>query len=417
MMLFLKLIKESLLFALNAIVVNKLRTILSLLGITIGIFSIISVFTIFDSMENYVRKNIESLGDNVIFIRKWPQFEFNPNYPWWEYWKRPTVSIDELKEIEKRSKGMDYGVFVASTSKSVDYLGNTIESATILGVSQDYDKVLSIELLDGRYFTPIESNSGRNVAILGYEIAENLFENIDPIGKKIKIFGRKLKVIGVLAKEGDDNLGGSFDDQVILPVNFIRNIIDIKNERYGGTIIIKGKPNVSNDELKDELIGNMRSIRKLKPSADDNFSIEEITLLAKAFDSIFSMFSIVGWIIGMFSLLVGGFGIANIMFVSVRERTGIIGIQKALGAKRYFILFQFLFEAVFLCLIGGLLGLLIVYIGTIIGTNAMGMELILTRGNVLLTLLITSLIGLLSGIIPAFFAARMHPVEAIRTTA
>lgn len=416
MMLFLKLIKESLLFALNAIVVNKLRTLLSLLGITIGIFSIISVFTIFDSMENYVRKNIESLGDNVIFIRKWPQFEFNPNYPWWEYWKRPTVSIDELKEIEKRSKGIDYGVFVVSTSKPVDFLSNNIESATILGVSQDYDKVLSIELLDGRYFTPIESNSGRNVAVIGYEIANNLFENIDPIGKKIKIFGRKLQVIGILAKEGEDNLGSSFDDQVILPVNFIRNIIDIKNERFGGTIIVKGKPNISNEELKDELIGNMRSIRKLKPSADDNFSIEEITLLAKAFESIFGMFSIVGWFIGAFSLLVGGFGIANIMFVSVRERTNIIGIQKALGAKRYFILFQFLFEAIFLCLIGGLVGLVLVYVGTIIGSNAMDMKLILTRGNILLTLLVTSLIGLISGIIPAFFAAKMDPVVAIRTT-
>ena len=351
-----------------------------------------------------------------MFIRKWPQFEFNPNYPWWDYWKRPTVTINELKKIEKRSKGMDYGVFVVATSKSVDFLSNNIESATILGVSQDYDKVLSIELLDGRYFTPIESNGGRNVALIGYEIANKLFENINPIGRKIKVFGRKLQVIGVLAKEGEDNLGSSFDDQVILPVNFIRNIIDIKSERYDGAIIIKGKTMVSNEELKDELTGIMRSIRKLKPSADDNFSIEEITLLAKAFESIFGVFALVGWIIGGFSLLVGGFGIANIMFVSVRERTNIIGIQKALGAKRFFILFQFLFEAIFLSIIGGLVGLLIVFIGTKIGSNAMEMELILTQGNILLTLIVTSMIGLVSGIIPAFVAAKMDPVEAIRTT-
>ncbi len=416
-MLFLKLLRESFLFALHEIAANKLRTILSLLGITIGIFAIISVFTIFDSMENYVRKNIESLGENVIFIHKWPQFEFNPDYPWWDYWKRPTVKIDELKKLEKRSNGMDYGVYVVSTSKTVESKTNNIENTTIIGVSQDYDKVLSIELFDGRYFTPIESNGGKNVAVIGYEIAENLFDNTDPIGKKIKIFGRKLKVIGILAKEGDDNLGSSSDDQVIIPVNFIRNIIDINKERYDGTIIIKGKPLVSNDELKDELIGIMRSIRKLKPSADDNFSVEEITLLAKAFESIFKVFALAGWLIGGFSLIVGGFGIANIMFVSVRERTNIIGIQKSLGAKRYFILLQFLFESIFLCLIGGFVGLVLVFFGTLIGSYLMDMKLILTEGNIILSITVSSLIGLISGIIPAFFAAKLNPVDAIRTTA
>jgi len=416
-MLFLKLLRESFLFALHEIAANKLRTILSLLGITIGIFAIISVFTIFDSMENYVRKNIESLGENVIFIKKWPQFEFNPDYPWWDYWKRPTVKIDELKKLEKRSNGMDYGVYVVSTSKTVESKSNNIENTTIVGVSQDYDKVLSIELLDGRYFTSIESNGGKNVAVIGYEIAENLFDKTDPIGKKIKIFGRKLKVIGILAKEGEDNLGSSFDDQVIIPVNFIRNIIDINKERYNGTIIIKGKPLVFNDELKDELTGIMRSIRKLKPSADDNFSVEEITLLAKAFESIFKMFALAGWLIGGFSLIVGGFGIANIMFVSVRERTNIIGIQKSLGAKRYFILLQFLFESIFLCLIGGFVGLVLVFFGTLIGSYLMDIKLILTEGNIILSITVSSLIGLISGIVPAFFAAKLNPVDAIRTTA
>ena len=416
-MLFLKLLRESFLFALHEIAANKLRTILSLLGITIGIFAIISVFTIFDSMENYVRKNIESLGENVIFIKKWPQFEFNPDYPWWDYWKRPTVKIDELKKLEKRSNGMDYGVYVVSTSKTVESKSNNIENTTIVGVSQDYDKVLSIELLDGRYFTPIESNGGKNVAVIGYEIAENIFDKTDPIGKKIKIFGRKLKVIGILAKEGEDNLGSSFDDQVIIPVNFIRNIIDINKERYNGTIIIKGKPLVFNDELKDELTGIMRSIRKLKPSADDNFSVEEITLLAKAFESIFKMFALAGWLIGGFSLIVGGFGIANIMFVSVRERTNIIGIQKSLGAKRYFILLQFLFESIFLCLIGGFVGLVLVFFGTLIGSYLMDIKLILTEGNIILSITVSSLIGLISGIVPAFFAAKLNPVDAIRTTA
>lgn len=411
---FFKLVVESLNMAVHAIVANKLRTILSLLGITIGIFAIISVMTIFDSMESYVRKNIESLGDNVLFIRKWPQFDFNSNYPWWEYYKRPTISIEDLQEIERRSTGMAYGVFVVATNKNVEFLEKSIKNATIVGVSHDYNQVLSIELLSGRYFTQIESDAGRGVAIIGYEIAKNLFENSDPIGKKIKVFGRKLQVLGVLGKEGQDNLGSSFDDQVILPVNYIRSIIDITNDSYQGNIVIKGKPLVSNDELKDEITGIMRSIRKLKPSAKDNFTVEEISLLSKTMENIFGVFAAVGWIIGGFSLIVGCFGIANIMFVSVRERTPIIGIQKSLGAKRYFILLQFLIEAIFLCIIGGAVGLVLVYFGTIIGTFVTDFDLILTYGNILMAILVSTGIGLLAGFIPAWIASRLDPVVAIR---
>lgn len=416
-LLLIRLLRESFLFALNAIVVNKLRTILSLLGITIGIFAIISVFTIFDSMENYVRKNIESIGDNVLFIRKWPQFEFRSDYPWWEYWKRPVPTIAEMEEIQKRSIGMSCAVFTVGTSDQVEYNDKSVENASFTGVSQDFNQVLSFQLSSGRYFTPIESQSGRNVAVIGYEIAQSLFGSNDPIGRQIKVRGRKLEVIGVFAKEGEDNLGSNYDNQVMTPVNFIRNIIDIENDDVGPTIIVKAKPLVANDELKDELTGIMRSVRKLKPSVKDNFTIEEITLLAKSFESIFSMFALAGWVIGGFALLVGGFGIANIMFVSVRERTKIIGIQKSLGAKKYFILFQFLFEAIFLCLIGGLVGLLLVFLGALLGSQVMDMKLMLSAGNIRLAMIVSTCIGLISGFIPAWIASRLNPVEAIRTNA
>ncbi|MBE9492054.1 MAG: ABC transporter permease [Bacteroidetes bacterium] len=274
---------------------------------------------------------------------------------------------------------------------------------------------MPLDLETGRYFTPIESQSGRPVAIIGCEIADNLFENKDPIGKKIKVFGRNLSVIGIMKKEGEDMFGNTSDDQIIIPINFARNVLDLRN--IGSTIIVRAKPFVSNDELRDDLTGVLRSVRKLKPSADDNFAINETDIISRGFDELFGVISIVGWIIGGFSLLVGGFGIANIMFVSVRERINIIGIQKSLGAKNYFILLQFLFESIFLALFGGILGLIIVFIISLIVTYGFDMELILTSGNILLGIIVSGIIGLFSGIVPAYSASKLNPVEAMRTNA
>ncbi len=412
-MLFLKLLVESFWFAINAIVVNKVRTVLSLSGITIGIFSIISVFTVFDSMEIAIRSSLSTLGNNVLFVTKWPMIG-DANMPWWKYWNRPEPSISELREVQRRTQAAEAAAIDFALSRTVKFQGNYVENATVHAVSQDYDKVISFEIADGRYFSPIESASGKPVAVIGQEIAENLFENIDPIGKDIKVMGSKVEVIGVIAKEGSDNFGSSHDTQILLPINFARNYVN--TNEIGMTIMIKTRPNVSTDELKDELIGVMRSIRKLKPSAEDNFEIGEISQLTAFLDKIFGVISIVGWIIGGFALLVGGFGIANIMFVSVKERTSQIGIQKSLGAKNYFILLQFIFEAVFLSLFGGILGLILVYVGTLIAAKPIGMDLFLTGGNILIALLVSGGIGLIFGFIPAWSAARLDPVKAMRST-
>jgi putative ABC transport system permease protein len=252
------------------------------------------------------------------------------------------------------------------------------------------------------------------VAIIGAEIASNLFNNVDPVGQKFKLMGRNVEVIGVIKKEGEDMFGNSNDKAVIIPINYFKTLIEMRE--MDATIMVKAKPLVSNEELKDELTGIMRSIRKLKPSAEDNFSINETDIITKGFDSLFQTIALVGWIIGGFSLLVGGFGIANIMFVSVKERTSIIGIQKALGAKNYFILLQFLFEAIFLSLVGGILGLLIVFILVLIISNTTSFHLVLTAANVFLGIGVSGAIGLFSGIIPAFSASRLDPVEAMRTS-
>jgi len=413
MFIILRLIRESYLFAFQAIVVNKVRTILSLLGITIGIFCIISVFTIFDSMEIAIRTNIESLGSNVLFIQKWP-WAMGGDYPWWKYYQRPEADLDDMQEIQRRSNLTEAAAFMASVNKTVKFENNYVENIEITGVSQDFDKVWNFEIAEGRYFSLFDFSGGNNVAIIGDEIATNLFGDLDPVGHKVKIMGRNMEVIGVMKKEGEDMFGNSNDKAVYLPINYFKSLVDIRE--LGTTILVKAKPYVSNDELKDELTGIMRSVRKLKPAAEDNFAINETDIISKGFDSLFSTIAIVGWIIGGFSLLVGGFGIANIMFVSVKERTSIIGIQKALGAKNYFILFQFLFEAIFLSMIGGVIGLLIVWALAMIVSGTTSFHLVLTFGNIMLGVLVSAAIGLISGIVPAYSASRLDPVEAMRTS-
>jgi len=412
MLLIFRLIRESLIFAFQPIIVNKIRTLLSLLGITIGIFCIISVFTIFDSMELAIRENIDSLGSNVLFVQKRP-WAMGGDYPWWKYYQRPEASLDDMREIQKRSTLSEVSSFMIGVSKTVKYQNNYMEGVQIQGVSHDFNQVLPFEISDGRYFSPIESMTGKNVAVIGNNIADNLFPGMDPVGRRITVMGRKVDVIGMITKEGEDMFGNSNDNTVILPINYFKSLVDIRD--MDASIIVKARPMVSNDELRDELTGIMRSVRKLKPSAEDNFAINETSIIIEGFNKLFHTIAIVGWIIGGFSLLVGGFGIANIMFVSVRERTGIIGIQKALGAKNYFILFQFLFEAIFLSVIGGIVGLLIVFILTVIVASSFDFHLILTAGNIWLGIGVSAAIGLISGIIPAYSASRLDPVDAMRS--
>jgi len=410
-MLILKLLKESFIFAINSVIVNKVRTILSLLGITIGIFSIISVLTVFDSLENSIKESFEELGDDVVFVTKWPVVG-NPNMPWWKYWNRPQPSEREMKEIQKRSGAAEYSAAFFNFNRNIKFRNNTIENSGVLAVTQDYDKVIFFEIHEGRYFTPVESNAGRNVAILGAEIAETLFESLDPLGKEIKVGGRKCVVIGVLKKEGSA-MGNSNDQLVMIPLPFGKTLSNSRNLNM--TIAVKAAPNVSNDVLKDEITGILRAVRSQKAGEENSFDVSEISVVTNYIDQIFRIIGIVGWIIGGFSLLVGGFGIANIMFVSVKERTNQIGIQKALGAKNYFILTQFLFESVFLSLFGGILGLLLVYSGILIARQNIEFSIYLTSANVVIGLVVSVVIGLVAGFIPAWNASRLDPVVAMRS--
>lgn len=398
----------------NALVANKLRTILSLLGITIGIMAIILVFTFVDSMEKNIRDNIQSLGDNTVYVQKWPWATGN-NYQWWKYWQRPQPDLKDYKELLRRSDAAEAIAFMASKGKTVEHASTIMENVSFVAVTHDYNRIKSFDLAAGRYFTLLESNAGKNVCVIGMAVAQGLFGKENPVGQQIKVFKRKLTVIGVFGVEGESIFGNSVDNQVLAPIHFARQVMRINKRSSNPTIMVKGKNGVTTDELKDELQGVMRSIRRLKPTAPDNFSLNEISILSNSLDSLFSIIGIAGTIIGGFSILVGGFGIANIMFVSVKERTHLIGIEKSLGAKNWFIMIEFLSEAVFLSLLGGITGLLIVVGLTALASYAADVELYLTVENILWGVGISVIIGLIAGIIPAYLASKLSPVEAIRS--
>ncbi len=411
--MFLRLFKEGFLFAINSVIANKLRTFLSLFGITIGIFCIISVFTVLDWMEKSIRENINSMGSNVIYVQKIP-WSLDRNLAWWDIIRWPSISLNDYQAVLNRSAKAEAVSLVAAQAEKIKYRNNVANDVVLGAVTDNLEKVVAFEIENGRYFSPYEYLSGSNVAVLGAEIAERLFESNDPVGKEVTIAGHKAKIIGVLKKEGQGGISLSNVDQLtLIPLNFGRSFINLRNRFIETQMILKAKSGVSVQELSDEITMILRAARRLKPVETTNFSVNTPTMLSQGFEAVFNGINIAGWIIGAFAILVGGFGIANIMFVSVRERTNIIGIQKALGAKRFFILQQFLTESVILSITGGLLGLLLIFIGTLIVNYLYELNMYLTFGNVILAIFISGVIGIVAGYAPANAAARMNPVDAI----
>ncbi|MEM6642382.1 MAG: ABC transporter permease [Bacteroidota bacterium] len=398
---------------------NVLRTILSLLGVTVGIFSIISVFTLVDSLEKSVNDSLKFLDANNLDIRRFP-YDFDPNLPWWIYFKRPYTNYEEyefLRENLQNAEGIT--IFAIVENQTPKYKSSSYAGTILIGISHTHKEVYDIEddIIAGRYFTLSESSTAKNVAIIGHKVKQTLFPRENPLGKEIKIKGLKYVVIGTLEEEGDGILGGSGNDEnIYIPFKSFQKIFYSGRNRGVETLVsVKGsEEDLGLVELEAEITGLLRTKRGLKPKEKNNFSVNRQEAFLNILGSIFSVIGIAGWAIGGFSILVGGFGIANIMFVSVRERTSIIGLQKSLGAKNYFILFQFLFEAVFLSLIGGAVGILLVWLLSFVSLG--NLDLILTFGNIVLGLGVAGVIGILSGIVPALMAARMDPVIAIRTT-
>ncbi len=415
MLIYLRVLKESFNFAINALKNNKLRTFLSLLGVTIGIFSIIGVLAAVDSLEKEIKGSLSSLDNSTIYLTK---VSFGPSeVPQWKRQQFPDVTFDEYQYINRTMPRMEAASFLLNVpQETIKYNDQSVSNVSVVPVTSDYYDIEELQVVKGRFYNEQESIGGAPVIVLGDEIANSLFGANDPIEKKIRLYGRKFTVIGVLKKEGSGLFGDSKDTAAILPVNIARRIYGDNNKGTFPMIIIKPESGSDAPEFVAALTQKIRSYRGLKPDESDNFFVNQLQGFTDFIDNITGTMSKIGGFIGMFSLLVGGFGIANIMFVSVKERTNLIGIQKALGAKKKFILLQFLFEAVILAVFGGLIGLVLVWLISK-GASAMtgDFEFILSASNMFWGMFWSTLIGLIAGIFPAWMAARLDPVEAIRT--
>jgi putative ABC transport system permease protein len=412
----LDIIWSSLKMALTEFRSNKLRTFLSLLGITFGIFCIISVLSTINSMEQAIQKDIKALGSNTVYIDKWDYSGGGNDYPWWKYIKRPNPKQEEAALLKAKVSTASNIAFNISTTSNIEFEDDVLTNVNYYGVTEDFVNIQPVEILIGRYLIQSDYDYASNSVVIGNIVAEKMF------GRPEKAFGKQLKlkngkkgiVVGVIKKQGKSIIGGwEWDNSMLMTTGFLKQMI--REEWASPIIMVQGKEKVSMVELKDDLTGAMRSLRKLRPTEEDNFTLNDVDAFSEMMADLFGGVNKGGWAIAALSLIVGMFGVANIMFVTVRERTSQIGLKKAIGAKKSTILTEFLLESAFLCIIGGLIGLLLVFILTQIFSVLIGFPVYISVDIIMLAITICIVVGVVAGIIPASIAARMDPVVAIRS--
>lgn len=411
----LQIISSGFKMALQELWKNKLRTFLSLFGITIGIFCIIGVLATVNSLEQNIQNEVKSLGSNTIFLDKWDYSGGGSDYPWWKFVKRPSPKFDEVKQIKERASAAKYVAFKIEAHDNISFENSVLSGVNIYGVSNEYQYIQPVDVATGRYISDADFEYGNNSTVIGNTIAEKLLGNAETaIGKTVDIRGKKAIVVGVFKKQGKSMIGGwNFDESVVIPYKFARTLMD--ERRSDPLIMIQGLDYLNSKALKDDLAGVVRAIHKLNPTQEDDFTLNDINDFSAAISQAFSSVNIGGWAIAALSLIVGMFGVANIMFVTVRERTGQIGLKKAIGAKRRVILSEFLLESAFLCIVGGLIGLFLVFVLTQILSGVLHFPVYISVSNMVLAIIICIIVGVVAGFIPASQAARMDPVVAIRS--
>jgi putative ABC transport system permease protein len=412
---FVAIIWSSLKMALQEFRSNKLRTFLSLFGVTIGIFCIISVLSTVNSLEMKVQGDLKALGNNTIYIDKWV-YVGGDEYPWWKYVKRPYPKYEEMRALKDKVPSAANIAFVTDLNSTIEYKQDQLTGVTYYGYSEEFPNIQKVEIIQGRTLLQSDYDQNVNAILVGYEVAEKLFGKVEnAVGKQVKLKGgRSAIIVGLIKKQGKSMIGGwEFDNSI----HMVRGQLKQLNpeEWSNPKIMVQAKPGVSTAMVIDELQGAMRSLRKLKPTQEDDFALNDMNAFTSFTDTIFGNINKGGWSIAALSLIVGMFGVANIMFVTVRERTSQIGLKKAIGAKRSTILTEFLLESAFLCILGGLIGLILVFILTKIASSMIGFPLFISVDIMLLAIGICILVGILAGIIPASIASKMNPVVAIRS--
>lgn len=411
----LEIVWTTLKLAVQELAKNKLRTFLSLFGVTIGIFCIIGVLSTVNSLEKNIQDGIKSLGTNTIYIDKW-DYSGGAEYPWWKYVNRPSPKLMEMKLIKEKINAKIAAVYSFTTQSFIQFNNDKLDGINYHGITDEFEKIQPIEIAYGRYLNQIDFDLGTPNIVIGYENAEMLFGKAEKaVGKEVGLRNKKAIVIGVIKKQGKSFIDGwEFDKSIVLSYKFMKQMLF--NERWNNPkIIIAGPEGMSSEALKDELKGAMRSIRRLGPTEEDDFALNAISDFSKNTSQLFGSVNLGGWLIGLLSLIVGAFGIANIMFVTVKERTPIIGLKKAIGAKRRTILMEFLLESALICIIGGIIGILLVLILAQLLSSAFSFPIFVSTQILGLAIFICIAIGMLAGIIPAMIASKMDPVVAIRS--
>ncbi len=400
--------------ALGELKANKLRTFLSLFGITIGIFCIIGVLATIDSLQSKIKTDLSSFGNNSVYIDKW-DYSGGPEYPWWKFVKRPSPKIEEMEFVKRKSALASNMAFFMQSQETFSYEENLLKGVNLYGITPEYKNIQSFNVGYGRFFSESDFTRGVPYGVIGYQVAEELYGKADKaVGKTITYKGRKLLVIGVIEKQGSAIINGyDYDKSTIVTHNYMASVYNPDN--LGPVIMVQPKPGITSKALQEELTGIMRQIRKLSPTQEDNFTCNDVAQFKDQVESVFGAVNKGGWAIAGLSLIVGAFGVANIMFVTVRERTSQIGLKKAIGAKSSTILYEFLLESAFLCIIGGIIGLLLVWILALTLSSFLPFAITIAPSIIFLAFSICIILGVISGIIPASIAAKMNPVEAIRT--
>ncbi len=412
----LQLIQFSFLQAIQELKVNRLRTTLSLLGISIGIFCIISVLTVLDSMERNIRKEVATLGSDVVYINRWPWMDEGGEYKWWDFLRRPSMGVKELKAVNGLPHVQFATLCFSENNVTIKNNQNELSGVNVYAVMPYFENTQNLEIMKGRYFSTTELEGGTACGVIGDKLYNELFPSqLNPVGTYVFYHGKKIKIIGLLKKMGQSMSGFDFDNGLLVPYYLTSSILDLKSLQYDPMLIVKASNEKSLEEMTYELTGVLRAIRKVKPTEPNNFAINKLSQISDRLDTIFATINVIGFVIGGFSLIVGAFGIANIMFVTVKERTKMIGLKKAIGAPAATILMEFLTEAVILCLLGGLFGIISVFLLSLLATYLADFEMVLTLKNIGIGTSISLLVGVLAGYIPAKKAAALNPVEAIRS--